>query len=44
MLWNMSIESAYVKLLLAYGKFTDPQQIQTFLETNIAGEQVQTVN
>ena len=44
MLWNMSIESAYVKLLLAYGNFTDPQQIQTFIETNIAGEQVQTVN
>ena len=40
MLWNLSIESAYVKLLLAYGNFTEPQQIQAFLERNIAGEQV----
>ncbi len=40
MLWNMSIESAYVKLLLAYGNFTEPQQIKAFLEANIAGEQV----
>lgn len=44
MLWNMSIESAYIKLLLAYGNFIDPQQIQTFLETNIVGEQVLSVN
>ena len=40
MLWNMSIESAYVKLLLAYGNFIEPAQIQQFLNMDIAGEQV----
>ena len=38
MLWNMSIESAYVKLLLAYGNFIEPAQIQQFLKTDIVGE------
>ena len=40
MLWNMSIESAYVKLLLAYGNFIEPAQIQQFLATDVAGERV----
>ncbi len=44
MLWNMSIESAYVKLLLAYGNFKEPQEIQAFLETSISSELVQSVN
>ncbi len=38
MLWNMSIESVYVKLLLAYGNFIEPAQIQQFLKTDIVGE------
>ena len=38
MLWNMSIESAYIKLLLAYGNFKESEQIQQFLTVNIAGE------
>ena len=38
MLWNMSIESAYIKLLLAYGNFKEPEQIQQFLTVDIAGE------
>ena len=40
MLWNMSIESAYVKLLLAYGNFKEPQEILAFLETSISGEHI----
>ncbi len=38
MIWNMSIESAYVKLALAYGNFDDKQQIMDFLNRDIAGE------
>ena len=38
MIWNMSIEAAYVKLMLAYGNFSDELQILSFLETDIAGE------
>jgi L-asparaginase len=38
MLWNMSIEAAYVKLMLAYGNWTELSQIQAFLEADIAGE------
>ncbi len=37
-IWNMSIEAAYVKLLLAYGNFQDRQQIMDFMITDIAGE------
>jgi len=37
-IWNMSIEAAYVKLLLAYGNFDDQQEIMDFLNEDIAGE------
>ncbi len=40
MIWNMSIEAAYVKLILAYGNFTDEQQIIDFINRDIAGEHV----
>jgi len=40
MIWNMSLESTYVKLLLAYGNFTDQQQISTFLQQDIALEHI----
>lgn len=39
-LWNMSIEAAYAKLLLAYGNFYDPQSILQFLSTDIAHEHI----
>lgn len=38
MIWNMSIEAAYVKLMLAYGNFSDELQIMAFIEKDIAGE------
>jgi L-asparaginase/Glu-tRNA(Gln) amidotransferase subunit D len=38
MIWNMSIEAAYVKLSLAYGNFRDPQDIGAFLAADMAGE------
>ena len=40
MIWNMSIEAAYVKLMLAYGNFTDERQILAFIDSDIAGEHV----
>jgi L-asparaginase/Glu-tRNA(Gln) amidotransferase subunit D len=40
MIWNMSIEAAYVKLALAYGNFSDEQQIMAFIDSDIAGEHV----
>ncbi len=40
MIWNMSIEAAYVKLMLAYGNFRDEQQIMEFINKDIAGEHV----
>ncbi len=40
MIWNMSIEAAYVKLTMAYGNFTDEQQIMAFIEMDIAGEHI----
>jgi L-asparaginase/Glu-tRNA(Gln) amidotransferase subunit D len=40
MVWNMSLESAYVKLMLAYGNFQEEQQIIDFINENIAGEHV----
>lgn len=40
MIWNMSLEAAYVKLMLAYGNFTDAQQIRDFIYTDIAEEHV----
>ncbi|MGZ8162086.1 MAG: asparaginase domain-containing protein [Methylobacter sp.] len=39
-IWNMSIESAYVKLMLAYGNFSDEQEIMDFINQDIAGEHV----
>jgi L-asparaginase len=36
-LWNLSIEAAYVKLLLAYGNFKE-QHIMDFMTTTIADE------
>ena len=40
MIWNMSLEAAYAKLLLAYGNFDTPQAIAAFLEQNVACERV----
>ena len=40
MIWNMSIEAAYVKLMLAYGNFSDERQIMIFMEMDIAGEHI----
>lgn len=37
-IWNMSIEAAYVKLLLAYGNFDDEREILDFMAADIAGE------
>ena len=37
MIWNMSIEAAYVKLMLAYGNFKGEQQKLKFIDTDIAG-------
>ncbi len=39
-IWNMSLESAYVKLLLAYGNFNDEREIIDFLNDDIAGEHI----
>lgn len=38
MIWNMSIEAAYVKLMLAYGNFGDTLSIMAFIDRDIAGE------
>jgi L-asparaginase len=40
MIWNMSLESAYAKLLLAYGNFNDEREILAFLKDDIAGEHI----
>jgi len=40
MIWNMSIESAYIKLMLAYGNFNDKQQILAYLNQDSAGEHI----
>ncbi len=40
MIWNLSIEAAYVKLALAYGNFEDSHAISAFLAADIAGEHV----
>lgn len=39
-IWNMSLESAYLKLLLAYGNFDQPQALIEFLQQDIALEHV----
>ena len=40
MIWNMSVEAAYVKLMLAYGNYAGGQQITEFLAKDIADEHV----
>ncbi len=40
MIWNMSIEAAYVKLMLAYGNFKDEGQILAFMAMDVAGEHI----
>ncbi len=41
MIWNTSIEAAYVKLLLAYGNFSDDGQRAHFIHSNWVGERVE---
>ena len=38
MLWNLSIEAAYVKLMLAFGNFSDNRQISDFINRDLACE------
>ncbi|WP_036252895.1 asparaginase [Methylobacter sp. BBA5.1] len=40
MIWNLSLETAYVKLLLAYGNFSDERQIMDFIDRDVACEHV----
>jgi len=40
MIWNMSIEAAYCKLVLAYGNFSDEQQILEFINSNDRDERI----
>jgi L-asparaginase len=40
MIWDMSIESAYIKLMLAYGNFNNKQHILAYLNQDSAGEHV----
>ena len=40
MLWNLSIEAAYVKLLLAVSNYSDSLQIIEFMNTSIANEHI----
>ncbi|MGD0959609.1 MAG: asparaginase domain-containing protein [Methylomonas sp.] len=40
MIWNMSLEAAYAKLLLAYANFSDSESRDYFLKQNLAGEQL----
>ncbi len=42
-IWNTSLETAYCKLLLAYGNFNDPQSIEHFLKQEIALEHISPV-
>lgn len=39
-LWNMSIETAYAKLALAYGSLSNQKNIEAFLVDDIASEKV----
>lgn len=41
MIWNVSLESAYAKLLLAYGNFSNPNEIREFLQRELANERVE---
>lgn len=40
-LWNMSLEAAYVKLMLAYAHFNQADEIDEFMQTDIALEHVE---
>jgi L-asparaginase/Glu-tRNA(Gln) amidotransferase subunit D len=40
MIWNMSIEAAYVKLALVYGNFSDGLEIRSFLEKELTFEHI----
>ena len=40
MIWNTSLETTYAKLLLAFGNFSNHQDREKFLQSNIAGEQI----
>jgi L-asparaginase len=40
MIWNLSLEAAYAKLLLAYSNFNSSQAISEFLAGDVAGEQI----
>lgn len=40
MIWNVSLETAYTKLLLAYGNFDNASEISNFLKQNLAHEHV----
>ncbi len=40
-LWNMSLEAAYVKLLLAYTNFAQAAEIADFMAKNLALEQIE---
>jgi L-asparaginase/Glu-tRNA(Gln) amidotransferase subunit D len=39
-LWNMTIEAALVKLMLAYGNFSDSGLIESFLQQTLAHEDI----
>lgn len=40
MIWNLSLEATYAKLLLAYSNFSDPIAISVFLARDIADEHI----
>lgn len=40
MIWNQSLESAYVKLLLGCGNFAEPDRLDAFLAADLAWEHV----
>jgi L-asparaginase/Glu-tRNA(Gln) amidotransferase subunit D len=40
MLWDMTIEAAYVKLSLAYDNFSDEKAIALFMQQNLADEHI----
>ncbi len=42
-IWNMSIEAAYVKLMLAFGNFASLNEISEFLNTTLAQEDVSNI-
>jgi L-asparaginase len=40
MIWNLSLEAAYAKLLLAYSNFNSSQAISEFLAGDVANEHI----